>query len=156
MSKPDWSKLGRSSRNRGNSFERKVAKRMNELLGANKHRMSRTPTSGGHMIKGDLYEDPNFRTEWSNIEIYCRTCVRISLEALMCDEKSCAIKWIEETGINSIWILRNKPNRVFMLLHTIRIENVPTHIKVMYLDKYSMFELEQLPFIKLNLSKMEK
>lgn len=120
---PDWSRLGRSSRNRGHNFERMIANMMNKMFETD--RFYRTPCSGGHGIEGDIYEDPTNKTEWGNIEIYCRTQINISLEAFIC-EKDCQLKrWIRETGKNSMWIFRNRPGRIFVLTHVKRFRRTP-------------------------------
>lgn len=119
---PDWSKLGRSSRNRGHSFERMIANEMNRMFKTK--RFYRTPCSGGQGVEGDIYEAPGQVTEWSNVDIFCRTQVNISLEAFIC-EGNCQLKrWMGDTGVNSLWIFRNRPGRIFLLTHTDRIVNV--------------------------------
>ena len=50
----DRSKVGRASKRKGNTFERKIANIIREVLDAPKDRVQRTPLSGGMYEKGDL------------------------------------------------------------------------------------------------------
>jgi hypothetical protein len=152
---PDWSALGRSSRNRGHTFERMIAKKLTELLSTkdNNLKFLRTPCSGGHGIKGDIYLDPECKSDWSNISIWCRTSVSISLEAMLCDQNSQPIRWAQETGVNSVWIMRNRPGRVFVLTPKMRLEHLPEAHGMMICGHWVAFSLFSLPHAKLNLAK---
>lgn len=149
----DWSKNGRSSRNRGHAFERMVAKELNRLF-EGKCKFMRTPCSGGHGIDGDVYEHQDHVTEWSNINIYCRTQVDLSFEAFICD-KTCKMKrWMEETGNDSMWIFRTKPGRVFCLIHINRLLSTAGLEGYAAYGEYVIFDLERLPSMQLNLNKV--
>ena len=118
---PDWSKLGKSSRRRGCAFERMVARKLTQLTGIT---WLRTPMSGGHGIKGDVYVKPVTKdlieadpAGWDGITVYCRTQRNISWEKFF-DGKGDLIKWMKETGEDSLWVFRTKPGCLFFMCHS--------------------------------------
>lgn len=149
----DHSSIGRSSRRRGHDFERDMAKYLSNLL---KVKLHRTPASGGHAIKGDLYEPPESRTPLSNLELYCRTSKDISFESLLCDPNPLPIRWIEETGVDSVWFIRSRPGRVFVLCHVSRIR--PGGIPLSYMifgNKWLIVNVRCLNIIVLSCEKLQ-
>ena len=140
--KETQSRIGRSSRSRGHGFERLMAKHLSILLGI---KLNRTPASGGHAIKGDLYEAPNDKTQWSSLEMYCRTSESFSFENLLCDTEPVPkpIQWIEETGPNSVWFIRSRPGRVFVMAHVKRFRS-PEAWPYLVLGEWLLTDVENL------------
>ena len=80
----DFSKIGKSNRNRGTAYERKIAHMLTDAFGV---KFKRSPRSGallregsvnGDLIGGDLVCEKDFKF---NIE--CKNCKNISLESVI-------------------------------------------------------------------------
>lgn len=72
---PDYSRIGRRSRTKGNRFERKVANELSHLFGM---RFQRTPCSGGSFIPGDITRtDGHF-----HLEIECKDRKTIDIDKI--------------------------------------------------------------------------
>ena len=111
----DWSRVGRSSRTKGHTYERNIAKILNKLVGSN---FVRTPASGGHAIEGDLYEAPMKATKWSKVVFYCRTGWAWSWDDVFRNNDKCGpLSWVKETGANPIWVFRTKPGINYVCFH---------------------------------------
>lgn len=154
----DASANGRSSRSRGHAFERKMAKYLSALLGV---KFNRTPASGGHAIKGDLYEALHEATDWSKLELYCRTSRSISFENLLCDRVPSPklVQWIDETGPDSVWFVRTRPGRVFVVCDLRRVGTRITDLPHVWLKgknghTWAMFNVGYLAYVEFDFSKL--
>lgn len=144
---PDWSKIGRSSRRKGHSFERLAAKKLNQILGSN---FVRTPASGGHAIEGDLYEPPHKQTEWSNFTFYCRTGCDFSWASLLEGKEVGPLGWIklEKTNPEDIWLFRGGPGQFFVCVHKFYLNSDFNVIEInnyLELVNHRIFDIKFLP-----------
>jgi hypothetical protein len=89
---PDFSKIGKSNRSRGASFERKIAKKLTEGLN---YKFKRSPRSGallregainGMFIGGDLVCERNFK-----FSIECKNCKDSNIESLLKTPQTAAL-----------------------------------------------------------------
>ncbi len=141
---PDWSRIGRSSRNRGNAFERKVAKMLNQDLGTS---FARTPASGGHEIEGDIYEPPDRGGRCDHLRIYCRTGWKWNWEDLLdCHEtEKNPIGWYEG-GNREIWIFRTLRNKLYVMFpYDLIMKDLPLNVPVLHFRHPDCF-LQVVPY----------
>ena len=152
----DWSTVGSNSRIRGNDFERKVVKRMNELIPTSKMpiRFAREPHLKSNNGASDIVEVSGITTGWSNLSIFCSVDKRINVGAVLHESHPLIIRWIEETGINSMWIVRNQFNKMFVLLHKNRIIELPEFYGRIQIGNWIIFNLENIIYARLDLRKL--
>ena len=74
--------MGRYSRDKGNAFERRIAKMIREALNISERECHRTPRSGGHYVKGDLVLDPSQRERFPFI-VECKHSKRWTLSHIL-------------------------------------------------------------------------
>ena len=91
LTKEDRSRLGRRSRNKGASFERKIAEKFKKFFGIE---LSRTPQSGGFMKKSEVADNfrgdilPTDKNVKLHVHVECKNAVKWSLPSWLAQAES--------------------------------------------------------------------